>query len=75
MSNEQRTSSKPRYLWPWFLLGAVVLGVVLALIWLTAEVRRVRDQRQPDFTSPATTNAASAPGPAQDSVNRFGGKR
>jgi len=58
MSNEPAVSPKARHVWPWFLLAGIVLGVVLAVIWLSAEVRRVREQRQYDFAPPSGTNAA-----------------
>jgi len=60
MSNE-RKAPKPRYIWPWFLLAGFVLGVVLAVIWLTAEVRRVKEQRQYDFVPAGTTNSPNLP--------------
>lgn len=57
MSNEPAVTPKPRHVWPWILLAGIVLGAVLAVIWLSAEVRRVREQRQYDFAPPAGTNA------------------
>ena len=41
----QRTPRK--YKWPWFVLAAVVLGILLAIIWMALEVRKVREQRDP----------------------------
>jgi hypothetical protein len=61
MSNEQNAKPRPRYRWPWFLLAGVLLGVVLAVIWLAAEVRRVKEQRQYDFVPANATNSASVP--------------
>jgi hypothetical protein len=49
MANEPKQPPKPRYLWPWFLLAGVLLGIVLAVLWLTAEVRRLKERRQYDF--------------------------
>jgi hypothetical protein len=43
MSNESR---KPIYRWPWFVLAAVILAIVLAVAWMYFEVRktkRIRD--------------------------------
>jgi hypothetical protein len=49
---------KPRYTWPWFLLAAVILGVVVTAIWLGALVRQTREQRDPDpLFAPTRTNA------------------
>ena len=38
--------AKPRHLWPWLLLAVIVLGVVLAVIWVSAEVRRTKQRRE-----------------------------
>lgn len=34
-----------RHLWPWFALAAVILGIVLAFLWMSVAVRKVRDSR------------------------------
>lgn len=39
-----------RYKWPWFVLGAVVLGIVLAIIWVSAAVRKI--EREKDMNAP-----------------------
>jgi Na+/melibiose symporter-like transporter len=44
------TRPKQRYSWPWFLLAAVLLGIVLAIVWMSHEVERTRRNR--DFTAP-----------------------
>lgn len=61
--------SGPRYRWPWLLLAAVVLGILLAVVWLVAETRRLKKQRQYDFV-PAAESAAATPSPS--SVARAG---
>ena len=43
-----------RYRWPWFVLAAVVLAVVLAVIWMSYAVKRERQQR--DFSAPIQTH-------------------
>lgn len=35
-----------KYRWPWFVLGAVLLGILLAVLWLSREVQRTRQLRQ-----------------------------
>jgi hypothetical protein len=40
----------PRYQWPWFVLTAVLLGVVLAVVWMSFAVHRERQER--DFNAP-----------------------
>ncbi len=37
---------KRRYTWPWFVLAAVVLGIALAILWVSREVARTRNQRE-----------------------------
>jgi protein-S-isoprenylcysteine O-methyltransferase Ste14 len=42
--------AKPHYRWPWFVLAMVLLGIVLAVIWMTYAVRREKEER--DFSAP-----------------------
>jgi hypothetical protein len=56
MENKNESNPPPRYTWPWFVLGLVALGVVLAIIWMTVLVRRTRDQREYEDW-PAQTNS------------------
>jgi hypothetical protein len=44
--------NKPVYRWPWVVLLLFIFAVVLAAIWMLAEVKRM--QRQRDFIYPAT---------------------
>lgn len=39
------TERKPRYLWPWFLLAALLLGVAIAILSVRSEVDRIKTQR------------------------------
>ena len=34
-----------RYRWPWFVLAAFLLGVALAILWMSFEVRKVEQER------------------------------
>ncbi|HXF11134.1 MAG TPA: hypothetical protein VN625_10145 [Desulfuromonadaceae bacterium] len=43
----------PHYHWPWFVLGMVILGIVLAIVWMTFAVRKV--ERERNFNAPAQT--------------------
>ncbi|HEV2393429.1 MAG TPA: hypothetical protein VG146_13845 [Verrucomicrobiae bacterium] len=47
---------KPRYTWPWFVLAAVLLGFILAILWLSKEVERTRRLRQWNQPPAAGTN-------------------
>jgi quinoprotein glucose dehydrogenase len=51
---DSKQNPKPR--WPPFLLGAVVLAIVLAVLWVSAEVRRVRQFQQFDYRPTVKTN-------------------
>ena len=46
----------PRYQWPWFVLAALVLGVVLAIVWMSYAVHRERQER--DFNAPLPGSTA-----------------
>jgi flagellar biosynthesis/type III secretory pathway M-ring protein FliF/YscJ len=44
---------KQRYTWPWFVLAALVLAVVLAILWLNREIERTRRFRDLNAPPPA----------------------
>jgi hypothetical protein len=46
-----------RYRWPWFLLGAILLAIVLAVLWLSREIERTRRLR--DWNSPASPQSTN----------------
>jgi len=50
---------KWHYTWPWFVLGAVLLAIVLAVAWMSKEIERTRRIR--DLNAPAPQNDSSAP--------------
>ena len=65
MDEQNEASQRPRYKWPWFVLGAVILGLALAIFWMSVLVRRIREQREnnswPQPTQPAPqTNPPAA---------------
>jgi hypothetical protein len=52
--NEPVEKIPPRtYRWPWFLLAAVLLGIVLAIIWVA--YARNCEKQEPDFSAPLPT--------------------
>jgi hypothetical protein len=82
--DEQNQADPPqKYIWPRYVLAGVILGIVLAIIWMAVLVHRIRDQRE-DMAWPANvakptalesnqsaamqTNSASAP--STNSTNR-----
>ena len=53
-----------RRLWPWFLLLLILVGVLLAILWLSVEVRRLKERRQyyiPTGETNPTTPGTNAP--------------
>ena len=60
--DEKTEASGPKYVWPWFVLGAVLLGIALSVLWLSHEIERTRLIR--DLNAPPTqtsTNRNGAP--------------
>jgi hypothetical protein len=56
MEDQPADSAPPRYRWPWFVLAAVLLGILLYATWMTVEVRRIRRQHAADpWAAPAST--------------------
>lgn len=56
---EQNQSGLPqKYIWPRFVLGGVILGIVLAVVWMAVLVHRVREQRE-YMVWPKSTNAVT----------------
>jgi hypothetical protein len=49
---------KRRYAWPWFVLAAVLLGIILSILWLSREIARTR--RLKELNAPADTNRPTA---------------
>ena len=46
--------NKRRYMWPWFVLAAVLLGIVLAVLWMSTEIERARRIRKANTPAPRT---------------------
>jgi hypothetical protein len=40
--NHVRAEPRKVYKWPWLVLTAVVLGIVLAVLWMSREVQRAK---------------------------------
>ena len=54
MNEPDEKLPKRTYKWPWFAAAAIVLGVVLAIVWMTCAVQRERQQR--DLSAPILTH-------------------
>jgi len=48
MSAPENNSPQRNFKWPWFVLAAVLLGAVLAVLWVAAAAKKVEQQR--DFS-------------------------
>jgi len=47
--------NRRRYKWPWFAGAAVVLGIALAIIWMSFAVKKV--ERERDVNAPLPSSA------------------
>jgi hypothetical protein len=57
-----KREGEPRYSWPWFVLAAVLLGLFLAVVWMSKEVERTRRLRELNSATPTiATNAPMKP--------------
>jgi glucan phosphoethanolaminetransferase (alkaline phosphatase superfamily) len=52
--DESKEPQRP-YRWPWLVLAAFLLFVLLAIIWVSFEIRTVRQER--NLNVPSTTNS------------------
>ena len=50
MNEPNEIPPKRNYRWPWFVAAAFVLGVALAIAWLSYAVHREKQER--DFNAP-----------------------
>jgi heme/copper-type cytochrome/quinol oxidase subunit 2 len=52
-----RQNENPRrYKWPWFVLAAFILGVILTVLWMSFAVRREKQER--DMNAPLPNSPA-----------------
>jgi drug/metabolite transporter (DMT)-like permease len=49
-----KTQPQPRYRWPWFVLAGVLLGFLLAVLWMSKEIERTRRIRDANAPPPAS---------------------
>ena len=57
--NHPLPAARPRYRWPWFVLGAIILAILLAILWMSKEIGRVRRIR--DLNTPAPQTGSDNP--------------
>lgn len=66
LMNSAPAEPKPRkHSWPWFLLAAVILGIVLAVVAVMREAKRIKSMQNEDplHSKPTTPAQAPHPGP------------
>jgi len=62
--NLPESRNKRRYTWPWFVLAAVLLGIALAVLWMSKEIeraRRIRDANPPGPRANRSTTSLVVP--------------
>lgn len=55
MSDPVNQPPPRRYTWPWFVLGFVVLGIVLAIFWVSLAVKKIQQQRETNEPVPTSS--------------------
>ena len=55
-SMDDPNENPQRHRWPWFVLAAFLLGVALAVLWISFEVRKV--ERERDVNAPLPSSPA-----------------
>jgi len=50
-----QNENPPRYHWPWFVLAAFLLGVALAIVWMSFAVHREKQERDLNAPLPGST--------------------
>jgi len=56
ISMDDPNENPQRHRWPWFVLAAFLLGVALAVLWISFEVRKV--ERERDVNAPLPSSPA-----------------
>jgi hypothetical protein len=59
-ANKSYSEGRRAYTWPWWVLGALLLAIVLAVLWMSQEIARTRRIRDASAPSPQTNQAAPA---------------
>jgi hypothetical protein len=54
MNEPNEKLPRHRYQWPWLVLVAFLLGVALAILWMSFEVRKVEQERNVNVPPPAS---------------------
>ena len=46
METEDAPLAPTRYRWPWFVLAAVIVFVLLTILWMSVAIHRTREQSE-----------------------------
>jgi hypothetical protein len=65
---EPVSETKRTYTWPWWVLGAVLLAIALAILWMSYEIARTRMIR--DLNAPVPQKNRVSPRTPAASVRR-----
>ena len=72
MMDPQHSAPRRRYRWPWLLLAALIIGILLTVLWVLGAVRRVKQIRESTGQAalmPAPNPAHPAKGPSLSWTN------
>jgi sulfatase modifying factor 1 len=61
VTENNKTGTKPRYKWPWFVLAFLLLAIVLAVLWMSKEIERTKRIRDLNSPAPQTGSDNSVP--------------
>src|SRR5712671_7985253 len=59
MIDPQHSEPGRRYRWPWLLLAALIIGIVLTVLWVLGAVRKVKQIRESTGQSASVTPSYS----------------
>jgi hypothetical protein len=57
MDAPENNSPRQKYKWPWFVLALVVLGIAMAVLWVTLAAKKIEQQRDLNEPLPSTAPA------------------
>lgn len=55
MQKKSGNAPKQKYRWPWFVGAAIVLGIALAVMWVSIAVKKI--ERERDVNAPLPNSA------------------
>jgi F0F1-type ATP synthase assembly protein I len=57
MTVPENNSPNRKYKWPWFVLAFVIVGFVLAVLWVALAAKKIASQRDDNSPLPASAPA------------------